>query len=471
MDYLMNAISRSYRRTLEILFPVAVLCLIGFASRLGRPPLNELQPIRLEAEHTRDQTPSCVTASRRTHACRHLAAPAQAVGTENPGDASSVAMDARSALRGGAPMGLPGKVLRAALALDDEVVADPDYAWLVTVIRPQTTDLERRVFQDADDDRWDTLSLPEAAAVASGVREAGELEWLRRRMEYHVRNASRRIAAEASARQRLESVFRYLHREILTGDYRLEATSPLEPLTRGRYNCVSATVWFCTLAERLGLAVEPLQSPTHAYCRVDCGDQSVIVEATCAEWFDLPGDNPGQSPRGPHLVANTAGLNNGPLISGPRFARKPDPYGEAARSMSPVALVGTVYYNRGVEAVLRKRFAEAVADNAKALFLDPGNRTARDNLLAALNNWAIAAAVEKDYSAAAQRLRLAMRIDPGYGPLPGNLAQLYARWALHLADTEGQAQAAAVVREALQLLPSDGAFDEQRRFLAELPIR
>lgn len=467
----MNAISRFYRRTLEILCPIAALCLIGYASRLGRPPLNELQPLRLEAERAGDQTSFCVTASRGTHACRHLAAPARAVGAETPGEASSESMGSRSALRGGAPMGLPDKVLRAALTLDDEFVADPDYAWLVAVIRPETTDLERRVFQDADDGRWDTLSLPEAAAVAAGVREAAELEWLRRRMEYHVRNASRRIAADASARKRLESVFHYLHREILTGDYRLEATSPLEPLTRGRYNCVSATVWFCTLAERLGLAVEPLQSPTHAYCRADCGDQSVIVEATCAEWFDLPGGNPDKLPRDGQLLASAGGKENGPLISGPRFAGKPDPYGEAARAMSPVALVGTVYYNRGVEAVLRKHFAEAVADNVKALFLDPGNRTARDNLLAALNNWAIAAAGEKDYSAAARRLRLAMRIDPGYGPLPGNLAQLYARWALHLANTEGQAQAAAAVREALQLLPSDGAFDEQRRFLEDLPIR
>ncbi|MGQ9607205.1 MAG: hypothetical protein ACUVTW_13475 [Thermogutta sp.] len=467
----MNAISRSYRRTLEILFPIAVVCLIGYANRLGRLPLSELQTIRVEAEHGGDPTSSCAESSLGTHACRHLVAPARAVGAESPDDASCEAMDARSAFRSRVPTGLPNKVLRTALGLDDEFVTEPDYAWLVAVIRPETTDLERRVFQDADDGRWDTLSLPEAAAVAAGVREAGELEWLRRRMEYHVRNASRRIATDASARQRLESVFHYLHREILTGDYRLEATSPLEPLTRGRYNCVSATVWFCTLAQRLGLEVEPLQSPTHAYCRVDCGDQSVIVEATCAEWFDLPGDNPGKSPGDAHLLANAGGGEKGPLISGPRFAGKPDPYGEAARSMSPVALVGTVYYNHGVEAVLRKRFAGAVADNVKALFLDPGNRTARDNLLAALNNWAIAAAGEKDYSAAAQRLRLAMRIDPGYGPLPGNLTQLYARWALHLANTEGQTQATAVVREALQLLPSDGAFDEQRQFLKALPVR
>lgn len=467
----MNAISRSYRRTLEILFAIGVVCLIGYANRLGQPPLSELQPIRLEAEHAGNPTSSCAESSLGTRACRYQAAPARAVGAKPPDDASCEAMGARSAFRSRVPTGLPNKVLRAALGLDDEFVAEPDYAWLVAVIRPETTDLERRVFQDADDGRWDTLSLPEAAAVAAGVREAGELEWLRRRMEYHVRNASRRIATDASARQRLESVFHYLHQEILTGDYRLEATSPLEPLTRGGYNCVSATVWFCTLAERLGLEVEPLQSPTHAYCRVNSGDQSVIVEATCAEWFDLSGDNPGKSPRGPHALAKAGGVDNGPLISGTRFAGKPDPYAEAARSVSPVALVGTVYYNRGVEAVLRKRFAEAVADNVKALFLDPGNRTARDNLLAALNNWAIAAAGEKDYSAASQRLRLAMRIDPGYGPLPGNLTQLYARWALHLANTEGQAQAAAVVREALQLLPSDAAFDEQRRFLKDLPVR
>ncbi|GAB4136034.1 MAG: hypothetical protein Kow0040_21880 [Thermogutta sp.] len=466
----MNAISRSHRRALEILIPIAVLCLIGYGNRFWRSPQGELLPIRLEARHAEDAPRSSAEASVPAHSYRQLAAPARAVGADALGVARTKATGTPlpTEIRVGA--GLPDEMIRAALALNDVPAADSDYAWLIAATRSETTDLERRLFEDADDGRWDTLSLPEAAAVAAGVRDAAELQWLRRRMEFHVRNASRRIDAGASARQRLETVFRYLHEEILTGDYRLEATSPLEPLTRGRYNCVSATVWFCALAERLGLSAEPLQSPTHAYCRVDCQGRPVIVEATCAEWFDLRRGDHGES-RDSRLVGGTEGGENGPLISGPKFAGKPDPYGDATRSLSPVALVGTVYYNRGVEAVLKKRFAEAVADNVKALFLDPGNRTARDNLLAALNNWAIAAAGAKDYPAAAQRLRLAVRIDPDYGPLPGNVAQLYARWALHLAEMQDTAQAATVIREALDLLPSDPNFAEQRRFLQSLSIR
>lgn len=465
----MNAISRSHGRALGILVAIVGVCLIGYASRSWRPPRSELLPIRMESQRGGGAGRFPTTLSQAT-SFRRLARPAHAVGADAPLAAPSNTTGMDLPIPNGDRAGLPNAIIRAALALDDAPVADPDYAWLVAATRSETTDLERRVFQDALDGRWDTLSLPEAAAVAAGVRDAAELEWLRRRMESHVRNAARRIPAEASARQRLEAVFRYLHQEILTGDYRLEATSPLEPLTRGRYNCVSATVWFCTLAERLGLEAEPLQSPTHAYCRVDCQGQAVIVEATCAEWFDLQRDQPGTSPHA-YVLAGTESVENGPLISGPKSAGNPNPYGEAARPMSPVALVGTVYYNRGVEAVLKKRFSAAVADNVKALHLDPGNRTARDNLLAALNNWAIAAAGEKDYPAAAQRLRLAVRIDPGYGPLPGNLAQLYARWALHLANTEGKSQAATVIREALQLLPPEKAFAEQRRFLEDLPIR
>lgn len=463
----MNAISRSHGRTLGALVSIAALCLIGYASRSWRPPLSELSPVCMESRG--GDAGECRASLSQAMSFRRSVRPAHAVGADAPlaGIANTSAIDLP--MPNGDPAGPPDEILRTALALDNAPVTDPDYAWLVATTRSETTELERRIFQDALDGRWDTLSLPEAAAVAAGVRDAAELEWLRRRMESHVRNAAKRIPVDASARQRLEAVFRYLHQEILTGDYRLEATSPLEPLTRGRYNCVSATVWFCTLAERLGLAVEPLQSPTHAYCRVDCGAKAVIVEATCAEWFDLGRDHPGTSPRA-YLVAGTESIENGPLVSGPKSAGNTNPYGEAARPLSPVALVGTVYYNRGVEAVLKRRFSAAVADNVKALYLDPGNRTARDNLLAALNNWAIAAAGEKDYPAAAQRLRLAVRIDPGYGPLPGNLAQLYARWALHLADTEGTTQAATVIREALQLLPPEKAFAEQRKFLEGLRL-
>ena len=60
-----------------------------------------------------------------------------------------------------------------------------------------------------------------------------------------------------------------------------------------------------------------------------------------------------------------------------------------AREVSPIQMAAMIYYNRGVDLLAEKRFAEAAAANAKALRLDPANATARGNLLATINNWSI----------------------------------------------------------------------------------
>ena len=52
-----------------------------------------------------------------------------------------------------------------------------------------------------------------------------------------------------------------------------------------------------------------------------------------------------------------------------------------AREVSPIQMAAMIYYNRGVDLLSEKRFAEAARANAKALRLDPQNATARGNLL------------------------------------------------------------------------------------------
>jgi hypothetical protein len=47
-------------------------------------------------------------------------------------------------------------------------------------------------------------------------------------------------------------------------------------------------------------------------------------------------------------------------------------------------------YNQGIDAFHTSDFAAAIAANRKALLLDSNNAKARGNLLAAVNNWALA---------------------------------------------------------------------------------
>ena len=62
-----------------------------------------------------------------------------------------------------------------------------------------------------------------------------------------------------------------------------------------------------------------------------------------------------------------------------------------------------IYYNRGVDLLAAKRFAEAADANANALRLDPQNAVARGNLLATLNNWSIALGDAGQFAEAIER--------------------------------------------------------------------
>jgi tetratricopeptide (TPR) repeat protein len=105
-----------------------------------------------------------------------------------------------------------------------------------------------------------------------------------------------------------------------------------------------------------------------------------------------------------------------------------------SREVSDVELLAMIYYNRGVDLLGEKRFAEAAAANAKALRLAPSNATARGNLLVTLNNWAIELGTTAHYAEAADLLRLGLAIEPGYQAFRLNYAHLHRQWArqLHL---------------------------------------
>jgi hypothetical protein len=71
-----------------------------------------------------------------------------------------------------------------------------------------------------------------------------------------------------------------------------------------------------------------------------------------------------------------------------------------------------VYYNRGVAAFAERQFAAAAASNLCALRLDSENTAAADNLLAAVNNWALQTAKRGDAKTAAMLLDRGRRVAP-----------------------------------------------------------
>jgi tetratricopeptide (TPR) repeat protein len=135
--------------------------------------------------------------------------------------------------------------------------------------------------------------------------------------------------------------------------------------------------------------------------------------------------------------------------------------------------VATIYYNRGVDLLADEDFAGALSANAKALRLDPTNRTARGNLLATLNNWAISLGRAGRYADAVDLLRQGMALDAGYETFALNLAHVHHQWAEDLCRRGRFQEALDLLDRAADEFPevryfARGPFDVYRRWATAL---
>lgn len=291
------------------------------------------------------------------------------------------------------------------------------------------TSLERRLFSDAADGRLDEFSLLTASLVASGVESPEALAQYQMRLDALAVELERSDLSNGDDRKSVEAVFDFLHRRILHGGYRIDCTDLRVALDEGRFNCVSASVLFQCLAERRCLDTCGVEMPGHAMSRVRLPNGPLDIETTCSAWFRLMDDPKRQA----QSVRDTLGAMSGGARS-------------SSREVSGIGLVAMVYYNRGVDLLAAARYAEAASANAKALTLDHDSQTARGNLLATVNNWAIALGQSGRLDEAISILEAGMAIDPRYEPFTLNYA--------HVCHQRGRQQAAeGLSREE----PSSGA--------------
>jgi tetratricopeptide (TPR) repeat protein len=117
------------------------------------------------------------------------------------------------------------------------------------------------------------------------------------------------------------------------------------------------------------------------------------------------------------------------------------------REISPIQLTAMIYYNRGIDFLGEKRFAEAAAANAKALRLDPFNSTARGNFLATINNWAIELGNAGQYAQAAALLRQGLAFDPHYEAFALNFAYVQRQWSRELCKEGKYSEAVEVLKQ------------------------
>ena len=304
---------------------------------------------------------------------------------------------------------------------------------------------EHQLLADARDGKFNEHTLLDAAFIAGGIRDlhtraSYQLKfdsWIKK-LEGPLKDLRERRAGDPLLAR---YIFEFMHREILTGGYSLEATNLSDIFEEGRFNCVSATLLYCCLASEFGLDVRGLETVGHAMSCLVLPNEQIEIESTCPRWFHLA-SNP---KRRAELVEKTIGI-------------RPDDKTKSYRLVSEVELIATIYYNRGLDMLTAGNYTGALAANAIALAFDPSNKTAHGNLLAVLNNWAITLAGEGEYLEAIGLLETGIRIDPKFQTFQTNILHVHRRWVEELCKESRYGEAIDVLAEGSRRWPNEPWF-------------
>jgi tetratricopeptide (TPR) repeat protein len=254
--------------------------------------------------------------------------------------------------------------------------------------------LDQRLLADAGDGRLDALDFPTSCLVAGGTSDRNQLAELRSRWADLCLQADRADLRDMPALERAKALHAWLHAEILVGRYCETASDPRQALLAGDYNCLSAAAIYWDLCDQAGIELEIWSRPGHVYlCHPESGE---FIEPASRQWRSSP-------------PASEAAQAQAP-----------------ARRITPLALVGKFYYNRGLTLLQQGQHAAGLACIRASLRLDPADREARGNLLAGLNNWAAALCEQQRFTEARLLIDQGLAIDNRFPPLVANARYVQA---------------------------------------------
>jgi len=313
---------------------------------------------------------------------------------------------------------------------------------LVLACTLQAATPEQSLLADAADGKLEQFSLLDAAVIAGGIHKQTEIVDARRRLEALWLEVGNPLIERLAVKDRPRAIFAALHRLVLTGKYRPDCTEVQTTLTSGDYNCVTATVLYLELCRRHGVEGAAMAIPAHVYCRLE-GQVEQDVQTTCKEWFDVKAGK-ATSAAAQSLAKQIASGDVQP------------------RHLTDVQLLGKVYYNRGVTQLEAHDYAAALALLKISLVLDSSDEPARNNLLAAYNNWALALCDAGDFAAAADKLAAGRAIDAKYGPLQTNDLYVHQKWVLDHCQRGRYSQAIEILEKGYERRPDADLFDGGR---------
>jgi len=273
------------------------------------------------------------------------------------------------------------------------------------------------------------FSLMEASIIASQPKtaeQANHLLNIYENIEFGVLQKMRQVDAQSQMTQKqkeelkAELILDFMHQKVFV-KYVLEGTTINNLLEHGYYNCVTASLLFCSLAEKAGLNVTAVELPGHAMCWVYLSSgERLAVETTCSNWFKYRNDPVTQQKVICKLIRDAS----------PQLKDQSDQMLllQIPQPISDKRLIAKIYYNRGVDLLSSGDYAGALEANAIAYCLDPQSETTFGNLLATMNNWAIALCRAGQYEEATALLREGIRHQPDYPPFKNNHTHVYHHW-------------------------------------------
>ena len=236
---------------------------------------------------------------------------------------------------------------------------------------------------EARDASWQFI---QRALVASGVTQTGLLHERQLQWTAGVARLPPVLRRPGPHTDRAGALLAWMHAELLYGGYHAGASSLDETFASGRFNCLTSAVLYCALAQEIGLPVRGIAASDHVYVEIVEPQGFRPIETTTAD-----------------------------------ATAKPKAKHPAPRVLSARQLVALIYYNRGVACFARKQYAQAAELSARALQLDFKNAAAHENLMAAVNNWAIALSEERRFDEAQSLLRFGHAAAPEDASLRRNL--------------------------------------------------
>ncbi|MBN2357982.1 MAG: tetratricopeptide repeat protein [Deltaproteobacteria bacterium] len=147
------------------------------------------------------------------------------------------------------------------------------------------TPLEQQLVADAGDRHLDQMDLLDAALIASGAAWPEARAGLRAVLEPRIAAVEAAVRDVADDRLRGQALLDALHRYLLKR-YAASASSLIDVAERGEYNCVSATVLYNLIAERVGLIVKAVIIPSHVFALLFTAQGATEVETTAPDGFD-----------------------------------------------------------------------------------------------------------------------------------------------------------------------------------------